>query len=491
MASSRGNTSLRKSFKTKDCILYKDHLKRPYQTMQTRYIMLPIHNKNKYYKQCNTQINRLWQRKRKSQLRLLEAYDTLPSHITLESGKLKNLKVLAYCSISKIPACSKRCFLEIIVRDDYCYYLNIEKIFIATRDPQIMRSKFSCNLYRSSETFKPHYIGRNNFHDSFPKKEMRKKYIITTKPNEWIDKDCDKDDLYQQRQNNYYYYYYNEDEDDDTYFYDCRISEKKFYEGPPPPTSNEPFMVVPIHNHPELKEQCVRLINNEWPRSRMARFWSFEFSSDSLPISLVITQLIDGEQTVLGHAKLSPVLADTNAAYLESVVVDERYRGRGIGTYLVTEAEKYCSNTLNIDNVYLATDGQEVFYAKLGYIFCKAINIFGTDLSRKTGSRKHWMKKVLSDWIVPGSENMYKIGSSNQHQPVNKIPHGKAPVKPPTIDELLKNIRQVVYINTINVIENNKPKTVESPLTENESMCDLIFSMHSINISTEEIKTAY
>ncbi|KXJ68582.1 hypothetical protein RP20_CCG002605 [Aedes albopictus] len=201
----------------------------------------------------------------------------------------------------------------------------------------------------------------------------------------------------------------------------------------------------------------------------MARFWSFESSTDTLPITLVLFQLINGENVVLGHAKLSPVPADLDAAYLESVVIDYRYRGRGIGTHLVTEAELYCRKILNINNVYLATDGQEVFYAKLGYIFCKAINLFGTNTTRNTSSKKHWMKKVLSDWDVDGSDEIqhnHSLAEIAEHSgKLDDTVDSGARVNRPTLDinQMIKKIRNIVY--------NCKKE---------DTICDLLLSMHSI-----------
>lgn len=183
--------------------------------------------------------------------------------------------------------------------------------------------------------------------------------------------------------------------------------------------------------------------------------------------------MINGNNTVLGHVKLSPVPADLNAVYVESLVVDRRYRGRGVGTHLMTEAERFCKKVLNVNNVYLATDGQEYFYAKLGYIFCKAINIFGSNTTRNTSSKKHWMKKVISDWEVEGEE-VDNIGDQNVSSAnVLNVPAKEENAAEqsdrqiPNINELIRNIRKAVY--------NYTPKEE----TE-EAICDLILTMHAI-----------
>lgn len=439
------------------------------------FFVLPIHDKNKYYKQCNRQIHNEWKKIRKSQLKKLETTESLPEYLIISSPNSSDRnKVIAYCSLSKIPCCAKRCLLEVIVRDDHCYYLNIENVFVGTRDLQVLNVKIKYSFYQKGIVTGKHYV-LDDYGFCFEAREelpeIVKKFILTTRPNDWIAKEQQRlnEDLYYQRQNYYYYYYYNEDEDDDSYYQDRRVHKRIQYDGPPPPTSKEPYVVTPIHHHPELKEQCVRLMNYEWARSRMARFWSFESSTDTLPITLILAQMIDGLNTVLGHVKLSPVPADTNAVYAESLVVDYRYRGRGIGTHLMTEAENFCKKILNVNNVYLATDGQEYFYAKLGYIFCKAINIFGTNTTRNTSSKKHWMKKVISDWEDIYSDDVQSDESTNAlNVPTKEENTTEQPERRiPNINELIRNIRTAVYNY--------------SPVKEKEeTIYDLVLTMHSL-----------
>ncbi|XP_065093551.1 uncharacterized protein LOC135714173 [Ochlerotatus camptorhynchus] len=476
----RKRSALRKALKMKDCIRFKNILHKYPITTTNYFFVLPIHDKNKYYKQCNRQLNCEWGRRRKVELKQLEAVTSLPPYIILESACSDRVKVIAYCSLSKIPSCARRCLLEVIVRDDHCYYLNIENIFVETRDFQVMGLKFQYSFYQSKIDIREKQTNIKEYeyyyeYEQEKSPEMIKKFFVTRSPHDWITKEQSKlnEDLYFQRQNYYYYYYYNEDEDDDTYYQQRSVQPRKAYDGPPPDTSNEPYVVAPIHHHPELKEQCVRLINTEWPRSRMARFMSFETSTDTLPITLVLAQMINGENVVLGHAKLSPVLGDIDAAYLESVVVDYRYRGRGIGTHLVTEAERYCSRILNINNIYLSTDGQEVFYAKLGYMFCKAINLFGTNAIRKTPSKKHWMKKIFSDWEV---EEIEDGGNSNALDKNECFLHSKK------CDDEMDNCNKVVHpmLNINELIRNIRRVVYNHSFKREDTICDLLLTMHSI-----------
>uniref|UniRef100_A0A182NS61 N-acetyltransferase domain-containing protein n=1 Tax=Anopheles dirus TaxID=7168 RepID=A0A182NS61_9DIPT len=445
------------------CKQWKSPYRIDFEQFDKHYFVLPIHNKDKWYRSCNKQINQEWKRIRIAKLKTLERSTQMPPSLTIVSVQNERVQVIALCSVSKIPSCARRCLLEVIATQDYLYYLNIENIFVALRDQNVFRAKFRYSFTRTS--------AYGELLEQYNERKGVSKFILSTEPQQWVVKqyESSEEELYAQRQNCYYYYYYNEEEDDDTYqdYYSCK--KRVAYDGPPPPTSNEPYLVLPIHRHPELKEQCVRLINSEWPRSRMARFWSFETSTDTLPITFVLTQVIDEFVTVLGHAKVSPVPADPISAYVESVVVDYRYRGRGIGTYLMEEIEKYCKAVMNTNHMYIATDGQEVFYAKLGYIFCKAINIFGTRSTRNTVSKKRWMRKVLSDW------EPYPMGYGDDVP--NDLDNGTAEVEvgPPQeklcVDQLIWNIRNIVYNQTGVTFRKTKG---------DEIVYDLLLKMHAI-----------
>lgn len=57
-------------------------------------------------------------------------------------------------------------------------------------------------------------------------------------------------------------------------------------------------------------------------------------------------------------------------------MIDEKYRGRGLGTLLMRKSEKYCA-IRGIEKVYLSTKGQEGFYRKLGYKICEPVSMYG------------------------------------------------------------------------------------------------------------------
>lgn len=160
------------------------------------------------------------------------------------------------------------------------------------------------------------------------------------------------------------------------------------------------YNVVPIHKHPELLSQCCKLINSEWPRSEVARMRSLQSSCDNLPTSLVLTR--DHNQTVLAHLKISAIQSNMRCCFIESVVVDRKFRGQGLGKLIMKYTEDYCREFLILDTIYLSTIDQVGFYQKLNYTVCPPVNLFGPrncTLPCLSNLRKTYMKKSLR-WIV-------------------------------------------------------------------------------------------
>ncbi|XP_037910803.1 N-alpha-acetyltransferase 80 isoform X2 [Hermetia illucens] len=176
----------------------------------------------------------------------------------------------------------------------------------------------------------------------------------------------------------------------------CYVYEK-YYEGLPPyNVSGSPFNAVPIHHYPELLGPCCKLINSEWPRSDAARMRSLEASCDTLPVSLVLT--IDNMQTVIAHCKLSPIPHMKKCCFVESVVVERSYRGKGLGKMMMMCCEDYCRVVLDLNTIYLSTIDQVGFYEKIGYEQCPPVDMYGPrncPLPSLQNSRKTFMKKEL------------------------------------------------------------------------------------------------
>lgn len=125
---------------------------------------------------------------------------------------------------------------------------------------------------------------------------------------------------------------------------------------------------------------------------------SLEASCDNLPTSLVLTR--DHNQTVLAHLKISAIHTRMRSCFIESVVVDRKFRGQGLGRIIMMYAEDYCRDFLLIGTIYLSTVDQVGFYQKLNYEICGPVSLFGprnSGLPNFGGERKTYMKKELFD----------------------------------------------------------------------------------------------
>nr|XP_018913394.1 PREDICTED: N-acetyltransferase 6-like [Bemisia tabaci] len=134
------------------------------------------------------------------------------------------------------------------------------------------------------------------------------------------------------------------------------------------------LVVVPIHARKDLINDCCDLINSEWPRSKTARLRSLEMSREDFPTSLV---MVNSDNQLIGHCKISPVPNVSDSCFVESVVIDKRCRGKGLGKLLMMKTESYVM-TCGKSTIYLSTKGQEIFYTKLGYAVCEPVTIYGT-----------------------------------------------------------------------------------------------------------------
>ncbi|CAK9808739.1 N-alpha-acetyltransferase 80 [Anthophora plagiata] len=133
------------------------------------------------------------------------------------------------------------------------------------------------------------------------------------------------------------------------------------------------YSIVPLHKRPDLISDCCTLLNSEWPRSETARLKFLNVSCDEFPTCLI---LIDKEDRVLGHCKISLIPRLRHSCLVQSVIIDYQYRSQGFGSKLLRGAEEYVAKR-GIKNVYLITKGQEVFYLKNGYKTCDPFKASG------------------------------------------------------------------------------------------------------------------
>ncbi|XP_033216527.1 N-alpha-acetyltransferase 80 isoform X2 [Belonocnema kinseyi] len=131
-----------------------------------------------------------------------------------------------------------------------------------------------------------------------------------------------------------------------------------------------PYNIIPIHQKPELIDQCCKLLNSEWHRSDKTRLRTLRTSCDKFPTSLV---LLDNEK-VIGHSKISLIPSIDDCCVIESFVISREYRSQGLGSILLRGVEQYVSKK-GIRRVYLSTKDQEGFYRKNGYSVCEPLNL--------------------------------------------------------------------------------------------------------------------
>ncbi|XP_037273691.2 N-alpha-acetyltransferase 80 [Rhipicephalus microplus] len=131
--------------------------------------------------------------------------------------------------------------------------------------------------------------------------------------------------------------------------------------------------LVELHDHPEYINACCEILNNQWKRSHAARYHSLSKSSSDLPVSLALLRHRDGlDGQVIGHAKLSRVLHDDEACFVESVIVIPEERGKGFGKLVMKLTEEYARKK-GFTKCYLSTHDKEQFYEAIGYTICAPV----------------------------------------------------------------------------------------------------------------------
>ncbi|XP_031560452.1 uncharacterized protein LOC116296527 [Actinia tenebrosa] len=132
--------------------------------------------------------------------------------------------------------------------------------------------------------------------------------------------------------------------------------------------------IVKLHDHPELIQDVVKILNLEWPRSESARIHSLKDSGDDLPCSLLLVHKYDNKNlAVIGHNKISKVHGNIKSVFIENVIVEKTKRGFGLGKKLMELTELYVSK-LGYQDIYLSTHDKCKFYECLGYVYCSPVS---------------------------------------------------------------------------------------------------------------------
>lgn len=137
--------------------------------------------------------------------------------------------------------------------------------------------------------------------------------------------------------------------------------------------------------------ETARLLNTEWPRKLEHRCESLRalINSDpsrlKIPVSLI---LVEGDDRVIGHASLVSIStigdSDDNRSnsrdsgplrdltFLQSLIIDESYRGQGLGRKFMQLAEDYLIEYRCDDYLIILCLGSASFHISLSNSLIKA-----------------------------------------------------------------------------------------------------------------------
>ncbi|KAJ8045523.1 N-acetyltransferase 6 [Holothuria leucospilota] len=186
------------------------------------------------------------------------------------------------------------------------------------------------------------------------------------------------------------------------------------------------FHLRPLHERRDLTDECIRVINNEWPRSKALRLHSLEKSCSTLPYSLVMTEVSQNEEKkeqVVGYCRFAKVISQKNSVLIETVVVDKERRGQGLGKKLIELAENY-AKVSGYDAIYLSTYDMMKFYEHLGYQYCEPVHTFGAQMLENSA--------VLSGTNTPlPCDNLDEtFDEMKEESPVPPSPSSSADISP-------------------------------------------------------------
>ncbi|XP_067854612.1 uncharacterized protein [Heptranchias perlo] len=147
----------------------------------------------------------------------------------------------------------------------------------------------------------------------------------------------------------------------------------------------EELRAVPLHHRPEFVEACADLINEEWKRSKASRIHSLQKSSNGFPVCLVLIRTLknvgktrnETKGQLVGHSRLSHVVGKSAGLFVETVVIDKEFRGKGYGRKLMEATEAY-AKLRGFKTLYLTTHDKQHFYSHLGYVLCKPVQNAGS-----------------------------------------------------------------------------------------------------------------
>ncbi len=136
------------------------------------------------------------------------------------------------------------------------------------------------------------------------------------------------------------------------------------------------MIVVPLAQRPDVIPVLARWLYEEWGYfhehdsiERRTAELSARLREDAIPMTFVALASAEPDAPAIGTAALTPDDLETRpdlCPWLASVLVDPRYRGRGVGSTLVT-AVVAKARELGHRRLFLFTEDQQALYARLGW----------------------------------------------------------------------------------------------------------------------------
>lgn len=177
------------------------------------------------------------------------------------------------------------------------------------------------------------------------------------------------------------------------------------------------FDLLPLHHVPygekdKIQDECIQILNCEWPRSLTMRMRSIESSKDDFPLCLALVQRLPGHGLgVLGHVRLSRIPSIPEGVWVESVVIHPDLRGQGVGKYLMLRAEDYAKQR-GFRTAYLCTIDRQAFYSRIGYSFCQPVCAYGGNIKLPggiTSDKPTWLNDLKPSKNKVGSKEKAKV----------------------------------------------------------------------------------
>uniref|UniRef100_A0AC34GQW4 N-acetyltransferase domain-containing protein n=1 Tax=Panagrolaimus sp. ES5 TaxID=591445 RepID=A0AC34GQW4_9BILA len=180
---------------------------------------------------------------------------------------------------------------------------------------------------------------------------------------------------------------------------------------------SDEYDFIPLIRRQEYIEDCINLLNQEWPRSYAARENSLKRAMNEVPdLSLILLTKLD--QKLIGHARICILPLNLKGCWVESVIIHDTLRGKGIGKILMQLIEEKAKE-LGYNEIYLSTEDKEQFYKRCGYFECAPLLNAGaaSKLMKHCGLDKLLKPKISSNVLTSSTLKIPQTISSQNLPP--------------------------------------------------------------------------